>query len=56
MAELEDTLARPDQIKAAIALLRAWREEGDIEEQRETLAVLQAAFPADFPDETPAGL
>jgi hypothetical protein len=45
--------ATPEQVQAALELLRAWREAGDTAEQQETLAELRNAHPADFPDTAP---
>lgn len=36
--------------EAVITLLNSWVEEGDEQEQRETLAALQQAMPEDFPE------
>ncbi|MFP4440847.1 MAG: hypothetical protein ACLFVO_26735 [Chloroflexaceae bacterium] len=44
--------ATPEQVRAALELLRTWREAGDTAEQQATLAELRNARPEDFPDAT----
>ena len=44
---LDETLSDADRRQRAIALIRSWREEGNAEEQRETMEFLIKALDED---------